>query len=67
MYLKHKPKSVILQEEIDSTSPKVLFGDFNNKTKRLFELFNIKSLLHSVGIRKSRGYSCSDLLYLLVL
>ncbi len=67
MYLKHKPKPVVLQGEIDSASPEVLFGDFNNKIKRLFDLFNIKSLLHSVGIRKSQGFSCSDLLYLLVL
>ena len=67
MYLKHKPKPVILQGDIDCASPEALFGDFNNKINRLFELFNMKSLLHNVGIRKSQGFSCSDLLYLLVL
>jgi len=67
MYLKHKPKPVTLQGEIDSVSPDALFGDFNNKVKQLFKLFNMKSLLHRVGICKSQGFSCSDLLYLLVL
>jgi hypothetical protein len=67
MYLKHKPKAVTLQGEIDSTESAVLFQYFNNNIKQLFELFNIKSLLHNVGIRKFQGYSCSDLLYLLVL
>ena len=67
MYLKHKPKQVTLQGEIDSVSPDALFGDFNNKINQLFELFNIKSLLPRVGIRKLQGFSCSDLLYLLVL
>jgi len=67
MYLKHKPKPVSLQTDIDCASPETLFGDFNNKINRLFDLFNIKSLLHNVGIRKSQGFPCSDLLYLLVL
>jgi len=67
MYPKHKPKPVILQGEIDSASPEALFCEFDNKIRRLFDLFNMKSLLHRVGIRKSQGYSPAELLYLWVL
>ena len=67
MYPKNKPKRGVLQGEIDNVSPETLFEEFDNKIKKLFNVFNIKSLLHRVGIRKSQGYSPRDLLYLWVL
>jgi hypothetical protein len=67
MYLKHKPKPVSLQGDIDTTSPDALFKHFDNKIKQLFKLFNIKTLLNRVGISKSQGYSTYNLLYLWVL
>ncbi len=67
MYPKHKPKPILLQGEIDSATPDALFKQLDNKIKDLFSLFNMKTLLHRVGIRKSQGYSPFDLLYLWVL
>lgn len=67
MYLKHKPKPVSLQGEIDAASPKALFQQLDNKIKGLFDLFNLKTLLHQVGIQKSQGFAAYDLLYLWVL
>jgi hypothetical protein len=67
MYLKHKPKPIILQGEIDTASPEALFQQLDNKIKGLFNLFNLKTLLHRVGIQKSQGFAAYDLLYLWVL
>ncbi len=63
----HKPRTVVLQGEIDSVSPENLFRGFDNQIKRLFELFNIRPLLNKSGINKSQGYNPIDLLYLWVL
>jgi hypothetical protein len=49
MYLKHNPKPVSLQGEIDTASPEALFQQLDNKIKGLFDLFNLKTLLHRVA------------------
>jgi hypothetical protein len=67
MYLKHNPKPVSLQGEIDTASPEALFQQLDNKIKGLFDLFNLKTLLHRVGIEKSQGFAAYDLLYLWIL
>jgi len=67
MYLKHKPKPVFLQGEIDTATPEALFQQLDNKIKGLFDLFNLKTLLHRAGIQKSQGFSAYDLLYLWIL
>lgn len=67
MYRKHKPKPLFLQGEIDTVSPEIVFKQFDNRLWHLFGLFNIKTMLHRVGICKLQGFPAFELFYLWIL